>query len=127
MTEKKKKIMIVEDEFFLAETIKTRLEFLGFEVEYAENGQMALDKVAQSPPDLILMDIMMPVMDGLEATRKLKADPTLKKIPVIFVTARAQPSDREKGKSAGGDDYVSKPFEWDKLTQTINQWLTKPS
>lgn len=119
--------MIVEDEFFLAETIKTRLEFLGFEVECAENGQMALDMVAQSPPDLILMDIMMPVMDGLEATRKLKADPLFKKIPVIFVTARAQPSDRAKGKSAGGDDYVSKPFEWDKLTQTINQWLTQSS
>ncbi len=119
--------MIVEDEFFLAETIKTRLEFLGFKVETAENGELALEALRKSPVDLILMDIMMPVMDGFETTRQIKSDPALKNIPVIFVTARAQTSDREKGKLAGGDDYISKPFEWDKLTQIIHQWLTKSS
>lgn len=122
-----KKILIVEDEFYLAETIKARLEYAGYEVATAENGAEGLKFLGQGKPDLILMDVMMPVMDGWEATRRIKADPKLKQIPVIFLTARAQHEDHIKAHEVGGDDYLSKPFEADELMAMIKKWIEKSS
>jgi len=124
-TKRKSKILIVEDEFFLAETVKVRLEYLGYEVFYAENGSEALDFLKTNVVDVVLMDIMMPVMDGWEATRRIKADAKLKKLPVIFLTARARTEERAKGMEAGGDDYLTKPFEFQDLIAMVEKWIKK--
>lgn len=121
----KKKIMIVEDQFFLAEMIRTRLEFLGYEVVYAEHGARALELLQKEPVDLIIMDVMMPVMDGIEATKRIRADSKLKAIPIIFLTARARSEDRQQVLEAGGSDYLAKPFESGQLTTMVEKWLTK--
>ncbi|MBI2083795.1 MAG: response regulator [Deltaproteobacteria bacterium] len=123
---KKGRILIVDDEIFLVETLKDRLEFVGYEVLTAENGAEALTKLqAPHPVDLILMDCMMPVMDGLQATQLIKGHEKLKKIPVIFLTARARKEDREEAFRAGADDYLAKPFETDDLLKMIEKWIKK--
>lgn len=118
-------ILIVDDEFFLAETIKLRLESEGYQVLYAENGLEGVEVARQSRPNLIIMDYLMPVMDGVEATKQLKADPALAKIPVVFLTALARPQDSEKARAAGANDYLIKPFEMSDLMDLIQKWLVK--
>lgn len=115
--------MIVEDEYFLSELMTARFEFMGFEVECVENGQLALDKVEEFHPDIILMDYMMPIMDGMEATYKLKENPETKGIPIIFVTAVSKSEEIEKAKRSGAEDYVTKPFDFDLLTEKIKSLL----
>ncbi len=122
---KKKSILIVDDEFFLAETLKGRLEHNGYSVFYAENGAMALSVLEKTPCDLILMDAIMPVMDGLEATKQIKAQKKLKKIPIIFLTVRARPEDRQAALSLGANDYITKPFESETLMSKVEEWLKK--
>lgn len=119
---KKKLIFIVEDEFFLAESIQQRLENMGFTAIIAENGQEAMDLLQSSPCDLIIMDLMMPVMDGWEATQKVKGDDRLKKIPVIVLSARGTEEDKKKAKQLGADEYLIKPFSWDDLISLIEKW-----
>jgi CheY-like chemotaxis protein len=121
----KKKIMIVEDQFFLAEMIRTRLEFLGYETVYAEHGARALELLQKEPVDLVIMDVMMPVMDGIEATKRIRADRALKDIPIIFLTARARSEDRQQAMDAGATDYIAKPFESSQLTAMIEKWIKK--
>lgn len=121
----KNKIMIVEDQFFLAEMIRTRLEFLGYESVYAENGARALELLQKDPVDLIIMDVMMPVMDGIEATKRIRTDNKLKDIPILFLTARARSEDRQQVLDAGGSDYLAKPFESGQLTALVEKWLKK--
>lgn len=121
----KKKIMIVEDQFFLAEMIRTRLEFLGYDTVYAEHGARALELLQKEPADLIIMDVMMPVMDGIEATKRIREDSKLKDIPIIFLTARARSEDRQQVLAAGGSDYLAKPFESGQLTAMVEKWLKK--
>lgn len=121
----KKKVMIVEDQFFLAEMIRTRLEFMGYDTVYAEHGARALELLQKDPVDLIIMDVMMPVMDGVEATKRIRADKKLKDTPVIFLTARARPEDREQAFDCGASDYIAKPFESSQLTTMVEKWLKK--
>jgi CheY-like chemotaxis protein len=118
----KKRVLIVDDEYFLAEMIKMRLELAGFEILLAENGQEALDLLAKQSVDVILMDVMMPVMDGWETTKKIKLDEKLKKIPVVFLTARASHEDHLKADHVGGDDYIPKPFETEDLIAKVKKW-----
>lgn len=121
----KKKVMIVEDQFFLAEMIRTRLEFLGYEVVYAEHGARALELLQKDLVDLIIMDVMMPVMDGIEATKRIRSDKLTKNIPIIVLTARARAEDRQQVMDAGATDYIAKPFESSQLTTMVEKWLTK--
>lgn len=123
MKNHRKKILIVEDEFYLADVIKDRLNFWGYDCAIAENGQEALEWLKQEPFDLVLMDVIMPVMDGWEATKRIKGDEKLKKIPVVFLTARARHEDHLKAHEVGGADYLSKPFETDELKQMISKWI----
>lgn len=120
---KGKKILIVEDEYYLAEVLKERLEYWGYEVELAENGKTALDYLLRGNADLILMDVIMPVMDGWEAARRIKSDSKLKKIPLVFLTARARHEDHLKAHRVGGEDYLAKPFEMEELKEILEKWI----
>jgi two-component system, cell cycle response regulator DivK len=103
-------ILVVEDQLDNRLILRDCLGNAGYELLEAENGAEALTMVARQRPDLILMDIQLPVMDGYEATRRLKADPATKSIPIIVVTSYALSGDEAKAREAGCDAYVSKPY-----------------
>ncbi len=107
----KKKILLVDDEKDLVETVAFRLEATGYEVIKAYDGQEALDKAKKVKPNLIILDLMLPKMDGYKVCRLLKFDEKYKNIPIILFTARAQEEDKKLGKEVGADDYLTKPFE----------------
>ena len=102
------------------------LETHDIKVHYAENGVRALEKLAQHPDvDGVLMDIMMPEMDGYEATRRIRAQPRFANLPVIALTAKAMKGDREKCIEAGASDYITKPVDSDQLLSLLRVWLSK--
>ncbi|MDD5432124.1 MAG: response regulator [Candidatus Omnitrophica bacterium] len=119
----KKRILVVDDESQLVELIQMRLEANGFEVITAYNGQEALDKARQEKPDLIILDLMLPKIDGYKVCRMLKFDEKYKNIPVILFTARAQEDDIILGQKVGGDAYITKPFDPDALLAKIKELL----
>jgi two-component system cell cycle response regulator DivK len=116
-------ILVVEDQEENRQIIRDLLSALDYELAEAENGVEALAAVAKRKPDLILMDIQMPIMDGYEATRRIKADPANKGIPIIAVTSYALSGDEQKARDAGCDDYVPKPFSPRQLLTKIRQYL----
>jgi CheY-like chemotaxis protein len=105
-----KTVLIVEDVALNRDLLVQLLEDR-YRLVVAEDGEAALEKAAQAKPDLILMDLSLPRMDGWEATRRLKADATLAKIPVIALSARAMRADEERARAAGCDDYLAKPLD----------------
>ena len=117
------RILVVDDIADNVEILRTRLSSLGYEVVVAEDGEQALARVRETLPDLILLDIMMPKVDGLEVVRRLKADNSLPFIPVILVTAKANPKDVVAGLDAGGDDYLSKPIDHGALVARVRAML----
>jgi CheY-like chemotaxis protein len=119
------KILVVEDDEMLMDLMQQTLELSDHSVGGAINGVDALAKVKTDPPDLILMDIGMPQMDGYEATRRLKADPATKHIPVIALTAHASSNDRRQAMDAGADEYEPKPVEFDRLGGKIKALLER--
>ncbi|MBU1599347.1 response regulator [bacterium] len=116
-----KKILVVDDDVDMVEILKSLLEIEGYDVVGAFDGQEALDKTKQQKPDFILLDIMMPVMDGWEACRRLKACKKTSEIPVAILTARVDSQDREKAFQLGADDYITKPFNPDELLKRIKE------
>lgn len=120
----KKKILIVEDENDLVEALTLRLEANNYEVLKAYDGQQGLDRAKKDRPDLIILDLMLPKIDGYKVCRLLKFDEKYKKIPVILFTARAQESDKKLGEEVGADAYIIKPFEPKVLLDKIAE-LTK--
>ena len=125
MDENKKKILLVDDEFELVKMIKFRLEAGGYSVITAYNGQEALNKACQEKPDLIILDLMLPKIDGYKVCRMLKFDEKYRHIPIILFTARAQETDRDMGKEVGADAYIVKPFEPQELMGKIGELLRK--
>jgi CheY-like chemotaxis protein len=117
------KILLVEDNELNRDMLSRRLIRRGFEVEIAVDGQQALYAVAIAPPQLILMDMSLPVMDGWEATRRLKTNPALRAIPVIALTAHAMEGDRARAIEAGCDDFDTKPVEFSRLLSKIEALL----
>jgi adenylate cyclase len=117
------RILVVDDVADNVEILRMRLESLGYEVIVAMDGEQALNKVREELPDLVLLDIMMPKIDGLEVVRRLKADTTLPFIPVILVTAKATPKDVVAGLDAGGDDYLTKPIDHGALVARVRAML----
>lgn len=93
----------------------------GYEIDSAADGQEGLDRAAQIRPDIVLLDVMMPGLDGLEVTRRLKADPRTSAIPIVLVSARTGADDVAAGKAAGAADYVKKPFDPDDLIALLDQ------
>ncbi len=122
---KKYKIMVVDDEPDIVKLVKISLEMANFEVVEAFGGQEALDKVQAAQPDLILLDIMMPDINGFQVCEKIKADPATKHIPVILLTAKGQRGDAEQGLNAGADDYIIKPFDPYELGEQVLEMIKK--
>jgi two-component system cell cycle response regulator DivK len=118
-----KSILVVEDQEDNRQILRDLLSSADYEMVEAENGQEALDAVAKQKPDLILMDIQLPVMDGYEATRRIKSNPDWKAIPIIVVTSYALSGDAEKARAAGCDDYVTKPYSPRQLLAKIREYL----
>ncbi|MFZ5493259.1 MAG: response regulator [Pseudomonadota bacterium] len=119
------RILLVEDNEMNRDMLSRRLLRKGFEVVLAEDGALGVARAASEAPELILMDMSLPVIDGWEATRRIKADPTTATIPVIALTAHAMAEDRDKALAAGCDDYDTKPIDLDRLLTKINAWLAK--
>jgi CheY-like chemotaxis protein len=116
-------ILIVEDNEMNRDMLSRRLERKGYEVLLAVDGETGVEVARAKRPDLILMDMSLPVVDGWEATRRLKADDRLKHIPVIALTAHAMANDRDKALEAGCDDYDTKPIELPRLLAKIETLL----
>lgn len=121
--DEKKRILIVDDEPFIVETVKFSLEQVGFECLEAYDGIEAVKKTREEMPDLILLDIMLPKMNGYKVCRLLKFDEKFKHIPIIMLTARTQEKDRAIGIETGADEYVTKPFEIDDLVKLVKKYL----
>ena len=118
-----KKILVVDDEQDLVETIRSKLSSEGYKVFAAHTGVEALEKAKDTKPDLILLDIMMPELNGYQVCKKIKEDDSLKNIPDVILTAKAQESDKFWGLETGADDYITKPFEFKSLLKTITKHL----
>ena len=118
-----KRILIVEDQPDNRRILRDLLKSAGFELIEAVDGEEALACAREHRPDLILMDIQLPVMDGYEATRRLKADAELSAIPIIVITSYALSGDEQKARAAGCDGYVTKPFSTRKLLAQVREHL----
>jgi len=121
------KILLVEDNEFNRDMLSRRLQRKGFEVIIAEDGESGIRLAQESRPDLILMDMDLPVLDGWEATRRLKADPAMSSIPVLALTAHAMKSDHDRAMACGCDDFATKPIEFTVLLDKIMRALSAGS
>lgn len=121
----KKKVLIVDDEPDIVESLKFALELEGIECIVAQAGEDALLMARHAKPDLILLDIMLPKMNGYKVSRLLKFDQAYKHIPIIMLTARAQEKDREVGIETGADEYVTKPFAMGELVELVKRYITE--
>lgn len=119
----KKRILFVDDERDLVEMVTFRLKAHGYEVITAYDGQEALDKARREKPDLIILDLMLPKIDGYKVCRMLKFDEKYKKIPIIMFTARAQDKDEKLGFEVGADAYLNKPFDPDFFLAKIEELI----
>jgi two-component system cell cycle response regulator DivK len=118
-----KKILVVEDQEDNRQILRDLLSSAGYDMSEAENGEEALVAVAKERPDLILMDIQLPIMDGYEATRRIKSDPKTRAIPIVVVTSYALSGDEAKAREAGCDAYVTKPYSPRALLAKIKEFL----
>jgi CheY-like chemotaxis protein len=121
------KVLLVEDQEDNRDMLSRRLKKRGYEVEIAVDGAEGVEKARSEAPDLILMDMSLPVMDGWEATRILKAEDDTRSIPVVALTAHAMSTDREKAFEAGCDAYETKPIEFPRLLETMEKLLQTQS
>jgi two-component system, OmpR family, alkaline phosphatase synthesis response regulator PhoP len=119
----KKRILIIEDEKDLVDAVTLRLEANGYEVIASNDGQDGLDKAKKEKPDLIILDLMLPKMDGYKVCALLKFNEKYKTIPIIMFTARAQDSDMKMGQEAGADAYIIKPFDSQALLDKIKELI----
>jgi DNA-binding response OmpR family regulator len=121
----RKRILVVDDEIYIVHILEFTLTMEGYEVLTASDGEEALRKVEQDRPDLIVLDIMMPKLDGYEVCRKLREDEDFRSIPVVLLSAKGRPIDRETGLEVGADDYIVKPFSPRRLLEKIRDLLAR--
>ena len=119
----KGRILVVDDEIYIVHILDFSLGMEGYEVLTALDGEQALEKARAEKPDLIVLDIMMPKLDGYETCKRLKADPDTKDVPVILLSAKGRNVDQKVGFEVGADDYITKPFSPRKLVERINAIL----
>lgn len=120
---KRSKILVVEDEESLLKLESILLTSKGYEVAGVMNGRSALEHVAATPPDLVLLDVMLPELDGFEVCSRMKADPATAHIPVVILTAKKNGQDFQRGREACADAYITKPFKSAKVIETIETLL----
>ncbi|HTI15272.1 MAG TPA: response regulator transcription factor [Dictyobacter sp.] len=121
------KVLVVDDEDNIIELIRLGLRYEGFQVEVASNGEEGIALAQRINPDLMILDIMMPGIDGLEVLRRLRSNPTTRNIPVLMLTAKDDVSDRILGLQTGADDYLTKPFDFYELLERIKAILRRQS
>jgi two-component system alkaline phosphatase synthesis response regulator PhoP len=119
----KGKILVVDDEIYIVHILDFSLGMEGYDVVTALDGEQALERIRSEKPDLIVLDIMMPKLDGYEVCKTIKSDPATKQIPVILLSAKGRNVDQKMGFDVGADDYITKPFSPRKLVERINQLL----
>ena len=119
----KGRILVVDDEIYIVHILDFSLGMEGYEVVTALDGEQALEKARSEKPDLIVLDIMMPKLDGYETCKRLKADPETKDVPIILLSAKGRNVDQKVGFEVGADDYITKPFSPRKLVERINAIL----
>src|SRR5580658_1080370 len=119
-----KRILVLVDQPDNRQIIRDLLDATDYEITEAENGEQALTAIAKQRPDLILMDIQLPIMDGYEATRRIKADAALRSIPIIAVTSYALSGEEQTARAAGCDDYIPKPYSPRELLAKVRQYLS---
>jgi DNA-binding response OmpR family regulator len=122
---KPKKILVVDDEVDLVETVRFPLEMEGFDVLVSYNGEDALNQARKESPDLIILDLMLPKLDGYKVCRLLKFDERYKHIPILMLTAKTQEKDKTLGMETGANEYITKPFEMDYLMEKVKAYLNK--
>jgi DNA-binding response OmpR family regulator len=120
-----KTILIVDDEVDLVETVRFPLEMEGYRVLVSYNGEDALNQARKENPDLILLDLMLPKLDGYKVCRLLKFDDRYKHIPILMLTAKTQEKDKILGMETGANEYITKPFEMDDLLKKVKAYLNK--
>lgn len=118
-------VLVADDDPDIRDLIVLKLESAGLEVRTAVDGEEALERAADEPPAVVVLDLMMPNVDGVEVCRRLRADPATAQTPVIMLTALAQPSDVERGVAVGADDYLVKPFSPRDLLTRVNRALDR--
>ena len=121
--ESAKKILVVDDEPIILKVVESRLKANGFQVITAEDGVEGLNRARSENPDLIILDVMLPKMDGYRVCRLLKSDDKYKRIPIVMFSARVQTEDKAMGLEAGADDYMTKPFEPQKFLEKVRELL----
>jgi DNA-binding response OmpR family regulator len=122
---KPKKILVVDDEVDLVETVRFPLKMEGFDVLVSYNGEDALNQARKESPDLIILDLMLPKLDGYKVCRLLKFDERYKHIPILMLTAKTQEKDKTLGMETGANEYITKPFEMDYLMEKVKAYLNK--
>ncbi len=121
VTEHKPRVLVVDDDQVIRQLIGINLELEGFEVHMAADGEEALRQVIDVVPDVVVLDVMMPRLDGLEVARRLRQDPRNADLRLVLVSARAQAADLQRGEDTGVDAYITKPFEPDELVDVIRR------
>lgn len=124
MMEKKSRILIADDFEELRTALTLMLKYAGFDVIEVENGRQAIEAAHQEAPDLILMDVTLPVVDGLQATREIRSDEKFERLPIIILSAHDSDEIRQQAAEAGGSEYISKPLEFAELKKLIDGCLT---
>jgi two-component system alkaline phosphatase synthesis response regulator PhoP len=122
----KGKILVVDDEIYIVHILDFSLGMEGYEVITALDGEQALERMKSERPDLVVLDIMMPKLDGYEVCKSIKSNPATKQTPVILLSAKGRNVDQKLGFDVGADDYITKPFSPRKLVERINQLLGQP-
>lgn len=121
----KLKVLVIDDEENIIEFIRLGLRYEGFQVESASNGEVGITSAQRINPDLVILDVMMPGIDGLEVCRRLRANPITQDVPILMLTAKDEVRDRITGLKTGADDYLTKPFDFDELLERIRAILRR--
>lgn len=119
----RKRVLVVDDDPLVAKVLRSPLERAGFAVNTAMHGLEALQKVKQAPPDLIILDILMPLLDGFKVARFLKFDKRFKDIPIVVLTSRATEGEREMGRQVGANEFLFKPFRLPQVLAVVEKYL----
>lgn len=115
------RVLAVDDDPTILRLLQVNLEMDGHEVHTVDNGRDAIDRVAEIEPDVMLLDVMMPHVDGWEVCEQLRADPAFDHLPIVFLSARAQEADLARGRAVGADDYITKPFDPLALVEVVER------